>query len=125
MIVYVCNDLIFSSRIRALAEDLGIEAESALDIESLRALLPETDGQAQDDAMTGAVVDLDLGQTALQVVAAIKSHDPTIPVVAFGPHVQPDLLAAARAQGADAVMPRSRFSQDMAGVLRRLGNKAE
>jgi len=40
------------------------------------------------------------------------AHCPAgVPVVAFGPHVDRELLAAAEAAGCDRVLPRSKFFQ--------------
>jgi hypothetical protein len=38
-------------------------------------------------------------------------------IVAFGPHVDADVLEQAAADGADVVLPRSRFFQDPAAAL--------
>jgi hypothetical protein len=38
-------------------------------------------------------------------------------VVAFGPHVDTELLDRATADGADVVLPRSRFFQDPAAAV--------
>jgi hypothetical protein len=38
-------------------------------------------------------------------------------IVAFGPHVDDELLAQAERDGADLVLPRSRFFQDPAAAI--------
>jgi DhnA family fructose-bisphosphate aldolase class Ia len=50
-------------------------------------------------------------------VAAVRAAAPAARIVAFGPHVDSDLLAQATRDGADAVLPRSKFFQDPAAAL--------
>jgi DNA-binding NarL/FixJ family response regulator len=45
-------------------------------------------------------------------VGAIRAHAPDARIVAFGPHVDDELLQRARDSGVDAVLPRSQFFRD-------------
>lgn len=47
----------------------------------------------------------------IQVIEEMKALQ--IPVIAFGAHVDADALRAAREAGADRVMPRSRFVEEL------------
>jgi hypothetical protein len=47
----------------------------------------------------------------------VRSTAPTARIVAFGPHVDTDVLERAVRDGADVVLPRSRFFQDPAATL--------
>jgi hypothetical protein len=68
-------------------------------------------------ACAGAdVVVVDLARDAA-LVAAVRAAAPDARIVAFGPHVEAELLARATRDGADAVLPRSRFFLDPAGAL--------
>jgi DNA-binding NarL/FixJ family response regulator len=68
-------------------------------------------------ACAGAdVVVVDLARDA-PLVAAVRAAAPDARIVAFGPHVDTELLARATRDGADAVLPRSRFFLDPAGAL--------
>jgi hypothetical protein len=70
-------------------------------------------------ACAGAdVVVVDLARHATDVAAA-RAAAPLARIVAFGPHVDEELLAQATRDGADVVLPRSRFFQDPAGALAR------
>jgi hypothetical protein len=63
-------------------------------------------------ACTGAdVVIVDLARFGA-VVAAVRAVAPAARLVCFGPHVDEASAAAARAAGADAVLPRSKFFRD-------------
>lgn len=64
------------------------------------------------------VVLIDLARDAA-LVAAVRTVAPTARIVAFGPHVDAELLEQATRDGADAVLPRSKFFQDPAAALAR------
>jgi DNA-binding NarL/FixJ family response regulator len=69
-------------------------------------------------ACAGAdVVVVDLARHA-DVVAAVRAVAPEARIVAFGPHVDTDVLEQAGRDGADTVLPRSRFFQDPAAAIR-------
>ena len=68
-------------------------------------------------ACAGAdVVLIDLARDAA-LVAAVRAAAPGARIVAFGPHVDTELLEQAARDGADAVLPRSKFFQDPAATL--------
>jgi hypothetical protein len=69
------------------------------------------------DACAGAdVVIVDLARDPA-LVALVRVVAPGARIVAFGPHVDTEALDRARRDGADVVLPRSRFFQDPAGAL--------
>jgi len=65
---------------------------------------------------TPDVVIVDLARGAARV-AEIRASLPAAHIVCYGSHVDEDAAAAARAAGADAVMPRSRFFRDPAAAM--------
>ena len=69
---------------------------------------------------------MERGDVALAIIDAIKAHadGANIPVIAFGSHVAVEVLAAARAKGADAVMPRSQFVVQLPELLKKYGGAA-
>jgi hypothetical protein len=68
-------------------------------------------------ACAGAeVVLIDLARDAA-LVAAVRAAAPAARIVAFGPHVDTELLEQATRDGADSVLPRSKFFQDPAAAL--------
>jgi hypothetical protein len=85
-----------------------------MDRSHISAAIPEvrfvSDVTAAADA---AVVIVDLARFS-GVVAALRVVAPEARIVAFGPHVDDELLAAAAADGADRVLPRSQFFRDPA-----------
>jgi hypothetical protein len=62
------------------------------------------------------VVVIDLARHAADVATA-RANAPRARIFAFGPHVDGALLARATTDGADVVLPRSRFFQDPAATL--------
>ncbi len=68
-------------------------------------------------AAAGAdIVIIDLARFAAEV-SAVRSAAPHATLIAFGPHVDDETLAAAHAAGSDLVMARSRFFRDVAAAL--------
>jgi DNA-binding NarL/FixJ family response regulator len=66
---------------------------------------------------TADVVIVDLARAGPQVVAEIRAETPGVRIVCYGPHVDDEAADAARALGADAVLPRSRFFRDPAAAI--------
>ena len=70
------------------------------------------------DVAGAEIVVVDLARHA-DAVGAVRRNAPSAWIVAYGAHVDSDALAAARAAGADHVLPRSRFFQDPAAAVTR------
>lgn len=101
------HELMFSTRLRDTARLLGHECEVVR-----RA--PEVAGRLEGTDVV--VIDLMVaGGGALDAVAAARAAG--VPVVAYGEHVQADVLAAAREAGADEVWTRSEFTRRLGGFL--------
>ena len=62
------------------------------------------------------VVIIDISRGA-ENVAKIRAAMPSARIVCYGPHVDDEAADAARAAGADIVMPRSRFFRDPAAAI--------
>ena len=62
------------------------------------------------------VVIVDLAKSGGDV-GALRAAAPAAKLVCFGPHVDEASAAAARADGADVVLPRSRFFHDPAAAI--------
>lgn len=112
MILYACSDLVWATRIGSTAESLGIAARPARSIEML-------DARLEDCPVVGLIVDLELGELAIAIIARAVGWGP-VRVVAFGPHVAVDALAAAREAGAWRVLARGAFADRLPQVLRDL-----
>ena len=92
-------------RVAALVDDL-------LDRSRLSAALPDiTFGRDAAALPVADVVLVDLAGHG-DALPALRAARPQARIVAFGPHVDAEALAAAEAAGADVVLPRSRFFRD-------------
>ena len=88
-----------------------------MDRSRVSAVVPGVEFTTDAAACAGAdVVVVDLARHAAGVAAA-RGAAPGARIVAFGPHVDEELLAQAARDGADVVLPRSRFFQDPAATL--------
>ena len=115
MILAVLDDLMFTSRIKTAATQLGVAVTFA---RSPDAALAEMRKAAP------SLVILDLNGTRtdpLAIVAAMKQEPAiaSIPTVGFVSHVQTDLIEAARRAGVDEVLARSAFTQQLGEILSR------
>lgn len=111
-IIAAVNDLMFGSRIRAAAQQAGVSAVFVRSPDELAA------GAAQADLIL-----LDLETRWLDApasIAVLKADAATasVPIVAFGSHVDGAALLAARAAGADRVLARSAFVKALPDLLR-------
>lgn len=121
MVVYCTRDLIFATRIRATADAVGAVARPARDAAMLRARLDRVDDGKAHDAVRLVIVDLEMGEDALDLIDACVAHQSAPATLAFGSHVAAAVLNAARDRGADEVVPRSVFVQRLQPVLKEYG----
>ncbi len=104
------NDLIFTSRIQQAANHAGVECLVVQDEVAMCA--------ASDNQPSTVFIDLQaLGDMSLSAIQAASKALPEARIIAFGPHVQADLLEAARQAGANLVLPRSAFVQQLPSLL--------
>ncbi len=109
MILYFVRDMLFTSKIREVAAQLGIKAQSAPDPAALAR------------AAAGArlvIIDLRLDRAfeALDALAA----DPAlaaIPRVGFIDHEKVEVMEAARAKGCTRVLAKGQFAKELPQLL--------
>ncbi len=114
MILAVVDDLMFTSRIRTAASQLGVlvvfarSSEAALD-------------EMRKGAPSLVIFDLNARVDAVGIVAAMKADAALAPIPTLGyvSHVQSELIEAARNAGIGDVLPRSAFTQRLADILQR------
>ncbi|MFN8059148.1 MAG: hypothetical protein U0Q12_08270 [Vicinamibacterales bacterium] len=113
MVIAVVEDLLFSSKIRAVAKRLGVDVKFVRDagavVSEIRAARPR-------------LVVFDLNADRLDPLGAARAlrADPelaTIPTVGFVSHVQVELIGAARTAGVGDVMARSLFVARLADLI--------
>lgn len=111
-VLAVVTDLFFQSRIAAAARASGrrvrfVASEEAIDVERPALALVDLDAQADVMAMIGAL--------------KARAIDP---VVAFGPHLDTENRKAARAAGADRVLAKSKFVEELPRMMQDLSEKS-
>jgi len=88
-----------------------------LDRSKISAAVPDAGfATAPEDAAGADIVVIDVNAHP-DAVAAARKLVPDARIVAYGRHDNPEALEAARADGADVALPRSRFFQDPAAAV--------
>ena len=72
--------------------------------------------EVDDEIGAADVVVVDLARYAT-AVRSLRLAAPDTRIVGYGPHVDDELMARARSDGADVVIPRSRFFRDPAAAV--------
>ena len=113
MILAVLDDLMFTSKIRTTASQLGVTVSFARSADAALAEMRKA---------TPALVILDLNNPRtdpLGIVASMKAEPAlaAVPTVGYASHVQTDVIEAARRAGVGDVMARSAFTQHLAEIL--------
>jgi two-component system, OmpR family, sensor histidine kinase TorS len=115
MILAVLDDLMFTSKIRTTASQLGVTVTFARSAESALA-------EMRKAAPALVILDLNNPRTQpLAIVGAMKADASlaSIPTLGYASHVQTDVIEAARAAGVQDVLARSAFTQHLPAILQR------
>lgn len=117
-VLLVSPDLMVASRIAGLATACGVAVDTSVSLDAnppgtgYRVAILDLQGLRGDAA--------DLVSRARARLATVGPPDGAGPaLVAFGPHVATDVLAAARAAGADEVVSRGQLLGDFASIVAR------
>jgi DNA-binding NarL/FixJ family response regulator len=113
MVLAAVDDLLFRSKIRTTAKQAGVDL-------TLVHSAAEIPAAARANGPTLVIFDLNTDKgDPISTIAEMKK-DPAlagIRTLAFVSHVQTELIRAAKAAGADDVMPRSAFASQLADIL--------
>jgi len=113
VVISVVDDMFFASKIRAVAEAVGVEISFPRSLEALIQKVREVKPQL-------IVVDLHnqrIDPTALARELKSDEELSAIRLLGFFSHVQTELQRNALAAGFDQVIPRSVFARDLARIL--------
>jgi len=115
MILAVLDDLMFTSKIKSAATQLGVPLAFARSSASALA-------EMRKSAPSLVIFDLNNPRTdPLGTVAAMQA-DPAlkaIPTIGYVSHVDTEMIHAARAAGVGEVLPRSAFTMQLGDILKR------
>ncbi len=117
--IAVVSDLIFATKISGTAHAVGI---NTMIVSTTKAL-----GAALDAGDVGLViVDMSLADgEASAALQSVASHPSRPTSVAFYSHVQSELREAAEQAGADLIMARSKFNEQLPQLLRQYCARAD
>lgn len=112
--VALVADLLFASRIRAVAALTGVKVVTVGSQEAFRRVVRERRPKLM-------IIDLDtrIG-SGPDLIKELKEDEELrdVVLIAFGSHMERDTLQAARAAGADRVLARSGFVRELPTLLR-------
>jgi CheY-like chemotaxis protein len=111
-VVVLVDDVFFQAKLFETARQVGVTLKA---VASGDALLAET----QQGAPRLVIVDLNARQGPLEAIERLRAAGNPCPVIAFLSHVQVELAERARAAGCAEVMPRSKFTANLAAILLR------
>ena len=109
-VLALVDDLFFQARMLETARQVGIELKT---VSTGDAFLAEA---AQSSAGL-LIVDLNARQGGIEALERLRAAGNQRPVIAFLSHVQVELAERARAAGCQQVLPRSKFTQNLAAIL--------
>jgi CheY-like chemotaxis protein len=104
----ICDDLIFTSRVTATARAKGLTVTPVRSAD-------DAVRRSRESPPACVIVDLHTaGGDLPALMAGLREACPAMPrVVAYGSHVNKELLQAARDAGCDLVLPRSKFASGL------------
>lgn len=111
-VLAMVDDLFFQSKIIETARHVGVDLKICTTPDALLAEVSKTIPNL-------VVVDLNARNHPIEAIARMQLDAANIPLVSFLSHVQTELAEQARAAGCREVMPRSKFTKDLATILAR------
>lgn len=104
------DDLLFQSKLAATARQTGVTLKMVTTPDALNEAVAA-------GSIALVIVDLNARNRPVEAVEQLRASGCALPVLGFFSHVQVDLAESARAAGCDEVMPRSKFTQNLAAIL--------
>jgi hypothetical protein len=111
-VIYFIQDMLFTSKIREVAKQVGVSSQGVRDPKALAAA-----------AAAARLVIVDLRLPAAGDALAALAADPAaraVPSVGFIDHEKTDVMDAARAQGCGQVMAKGQFANALPKLLAAL-----
>jgi DNA-binding NtrC family response regulator len=109
-VLALIDDLFFQAKVVETAKHLGVNLRTCASADALMA-------EIEKERPKLIVVDLNARQDPIGAVERLQQKAEVIPTLGFLSHVQVDLANRARQAGCHEVMPRSKFTQDLATIL--------
>ena len=109
-VVALVDDLFFQSKIVEAARHAGVELKLCGTGEAFLAEIARS-------APSLAIVDLNARNNPLDAVERLHASGNLVPLIGYLSHVQTELAERAKAAGCREVMPRSKFTMNLATIL--------
>jgi DNA-binding NtrC family response regulator len=109
-VLALVDDLFFQAKLLETAKQLAVDLRVCTTPD---AILAET----AKGSPRLIVLDLNCRTNPLATIPLIKNAAPDVPLIGFLSHVQTELADEARRSGCTNVMPRSKFTRDLATIL--------
>jgi len=124
-VLVCCDDIFFRVNLEARIREAHLAPVAATRAAEVDALLAPGAAAAPPgeppSRLRAAVVDLHaLSGEAVRLIERLAALQPDLPILAFGSHVERELLASARRAGATA-LPRSRFVREYPAFMANIG----
>jgi DNA-binding NtrC family response regulator len=111
-VLALVDDIFFQARIGTTAKQVGVQLKTFGTADALIEAARGTPAEL-------IVIDLNARADALGALKQLQAMGNQTPVIAFLSHVQTELAESARTAGCTEVMPRSKFTQELAEILER------
>jgi CheY-like chemotaxis protein len=111
-VLALVDDLFFQAKLAETARQVGVSLRT---VSTGEALVQAATAQAA----SLVIVDLNARRGAIEALEHLCAAGQAQSVVAFLSHVQTELAARARAAGCQEVLPRSKFTAELAAILCR------
>ncbi len=111
-VLALIDDIFFQAKIGETAKQLGLEFRACTTVDALESELTREPPKL-------VVIDLNARANPLDAISRVTMSAQATALIGFLSHVQVDLAEKARAAGCREVMPRSKFTQNMATILGR------
>ena len=109
-VVTLVDDLFFQAKLLETAKQLGIDLRNCSTTDAFLA-------EATTHTPKLLIVDLNGRDNPIEAISRAQASHAGIPLIGFFSHVQTELAERASAAGCPVVMPRSKFTRDLATIL--------
>ena len=109
-VVALVDDVFFQAKLLETARHAGVQLVTTATAEAFLA-------EAARPEAALLIVDLNARGGAIETLESLRASGNQRPVIAFFSHVQTELAQRAKAAGCRQVMPRSKFTQNLAAIL--------
>lgn len=111
------DDIFFQAKMSETARHVGVTLQTVSTGEAFAAAAtaPATPGSPRL-----LLVDLNARQGPVEAIERLQASGNSLPIIGFLSHVQTELAQRAGAAGCQRVLPRSKFTAELADILRQI-----